>query len=46
MALHAFEGKIPFSSATIKKIDQLREVYDLDLTAGDSHKLTENGDRQ
>lgn len=44
IALHAFEGKAPFSPATIKKINQLKEVYDLDLTAADSHKLTENGD--
>jgi hypothetical protein len=46
MALHAFEGKAPFSPATIKKIDQLRDVYELDLTAEDSHMLTENEERQ
>jgi hypothetical protein len=46
MALHAFEGKAPFSPATIKKIDQLRDVYELDLTAEDSHRLTENEERQ
>lgn len=45
MALHAFEGKTPFSAATIKKIDQLKDVYELDLTAADSHKLTENEER-
>ena len=37
MALHAFEGKAPFSTHTTKKIRQLCEVYDLDLTAADSH---------
>ncbi|MCB1473591.1 MAG: hypothetical protein KDJ68_12115 [Rhodobiaceae bacterium] len=41
MALHAFEGKAPFSDATLKKIDQLKDVYDLDLTAADSHGLVE-----
>lgn len=42
MALHCFEGKVPpFSAATLKKIEQLKSVYDLDLTAADSHKLTE-----
>jgi hypothetical protein len=42
ITLHAFEGKSPFSPATIEKIDQLKSVYDLDLTAADSHKLIEN----
>ncbi|MCC0017125.1 MAG: hypothetical protein H6878_12735 [Rhodobiaceae bacterium] len=42
MALHAFEGKAPFSDATLKKIDQLKDVYDLDLTAADSHGLVED----
>ena len=37
MALHAFEGKTPFSEATRAKIDLLRQVHDLDLTAADSH---------
>lgn len=47
MALHCFEGKAPpFSAATLKKIDKLKEVYDLDLTAADSHKLSEQGDTQ
>ena len=41
MALHAFEGKAPFSEETLGKIAQLRQVYDLDLTAEDSHKLRE-----
>lgn len=42
MALHAFEGKAPFSEATLKKIAALRDVYELDLTAADSHSLTED----
>ena len=41
MALHAFEGKAPFSERTIEKIARLRDVYDLDLTAVDSHLYTE-----
>ena len=40
-SLHAFEGKTPFSEATMKKIEQLKSVYELDLTAEDSHKLSE-----
>ena len=44
MALHCFEGKLPpFSKDTLKKIGQLKQVYDLDLTAADSHKLNEKG---
>ncbi len=46
MALHCFEGKVPpFSDETLKKIAQLKAVYDLDLTAADSHKLIEAGDK-
>jgi len=41
MALHCFEGKAPFSEETLGKIQQLRDVYDLDLTAEDSHVLDE-----
>ena len=41
MALHCFEGKHPFSKETLGKIDKLRDVYDLDLTAEDSHGLDE-----
>ena len=42
MALHAFEGRAPFSDETIGKIEQLKSVYDLDLTAADSHRLSED----
>ena len=46
IVLHCFEGKTPpFSSETLRKIDQLKQVYELDLTAADSHKLKESGDR-
>jgi hypothetical protein len=41
ICLHAFEGKAPFSAATLKKIKALRSVYGLDLTAEDSHELRE-----
>ena len=43
MALHCFENKPPFSKATLEKIGQLKSVYDLTLTAEDSHKLKEAG---
>ena len=41
LALHAFEGKTPFSDETIAKIDQLKAVYELDLTAADSHQFSD-----
>jgi hypothetical protein len=43
MALHGFENRPPFSDETVKKIAQLKQVYDLDLTAADSHTLKEDG---
>lgn len=46
MALHAFEGKAPFGDATIKKIAQLKAVYDLDLSAADSHALSEQDNQK
>ena len=44
MSLHCFEGKTPFSAETRGKIDQLKSVYDLELTAADSHQLIEAGE--
>ena len=41
IALHALENKPPFSAATLKKITDLKRIYDLDLTAADSHQLRE-----
>jgi hypothetical protein len=37
IALHAFEGRTPFSPETLAKIEQLRDVYGLTLTAADAH---------
>ena len=41
IVLHAFEGKAPFSKTTLAKIAQFKQLYGLDLTAGDSHQLKE-----
>ena len=43
IVLHAFESKPPFGRATLQKIEGLREVYGLDLSAADSHALHEQG---
>ncbi len=41
IVLHAFEGKAPFSAATLRKIRALKTVYGLDLVAEDSHRMHE-----
>jgi len=41
ICLHAFENKPPFSAETLQRIRMLKEVYQLDLTAADSHRLVE-----
>jgi predicted DNA-binding ribbon-helix-helix protein len=42
IALHALENKPPFSTATIKRIADLKRVYGLDLAASDSHRLRDS----
>ena len=42
IVLHTFDGKTPFSDETLKAIANLKKVYHCDLTAADSHKLTES----
>ena len=41
IVLHSFEGKAPFSPETLAVIEQLKHVYGCNLTASDSHMLTE-----
>jgi hypothetical protein len=41
IVLHSFEGKAPFSRESIRKIGELKKIYGLDLSARDSHRLTE-----
>ena len=41
ITLHALENKPPFKAATLQKIADLKQVYELDLTAEDSHRLKE-----
>ena len=41
IVLHAFDGKCPFSEESLARIEALKEVYGLDLTAEDAHKLHE-----
>ena len=44
IVLHAFDGKSAFTKDTRDRIAALRTVYGLDLTARDSHRLTEQND--
>src|ERR1700730_12646134 len=41
IVLHAFDGKTPFSAASLKRIQDLKKFYALDLDSSASHKLTE-----
>ena len=39
IVLHAFEGKTPFTAQTLRKISELKNIYELDLDTRSSHRL-------
>jgi hypothetical protein len=41
IVLHAFDGKTPFSPASLERIAELKRFYGLDLDSGASHHLKE-----
>jgi hypothetical protein len=41
IVLHAFDGKTPFSPASLERIRQLKKFYELDLDSSASHRLKE-----
>ena len=41
IVLHAFDGKIPFSPESLKRIQDLKRFYALDLDSSASHRLKE-----
>jgi len=41
IVLHAFDGKTPFSAASLDRIRELKKFYGLDLDSNASHRLTE-----
>src|SRR6202049_3211416 len=41
IVLHAFDGKTPFSAASLERIEELKRFYELDLDSGASHRLKE-----
>jgi len=42
--LHSFEGRSPFSEATLEKIQQLKGVYGMDYGSEVAHQMTEGDD--
>jgi hypothetical protein len=41
IVLHAFDGKTPFSSDSLQRIQDLKKFYALDLDSSASHRLKE-----
>jgi hypothetical protein len=41
IVLHAFDGKAPFSEDSLKRIQDLKRVFRLELDASASHRLKE-----
>lgn len=41
IVLHAFDGKTPFGAESLKRIQDLKKFYSLDLDSSASHRLTE-----
>ena len=41
IVLHAFDGKGAFAPETLRKIKELKKIYELDLDASASHRLKE-----
>ncbi len=41
IVLHAFDGKAPFSPASLERIQELKKFYGLELNASASHRLKE-----
>jgi hypothetical protein len=41
IVLHAFDGKTPFSPASLERIRELKRFYELDLDSSSSHRLKE-----
>jgi predicted DNA-binding ribbon-helix-helix protein len=45
IVLHAFDGKCPFSHASLARIKELKKFYALDLDSKASHRLKETKKR-
>lgn len=45
IVLHAFEGQCPFGVESLRRIEDLKKFYGLDLDSRASHHLTESAAR-
>ncbi len=43
IVLHAFENKTPFSEDSLRRVEQLKDVYGMDYGASASHRFIEKG---
>ena len=43
IVLHAFDGLCPFQGESLRRIRELKRIYNLDLDASASHRLIEAG---
>lgn len=41
IVLHAFDGKCPFNQSSLKRIQELKAFYGLDLDSSAGHRLVE-----
>lgn len=41
IVLHSFEGQAPFGADSLARIEEIKKVFGLTLTAQDSHRLLE-----
>jgi hypothetical protein len=41
IVLHAFDGKAPFSQASLERVRELKKFYGLELDSNASHRLKE-----
>jgi hypothetical protein len=46
IVLHAFDGKTPFTRASLERIKELKKFYGLDLDSRASHRLREDGNKR
>lgn len=46
MVLHAFESSAPFHEESLRKIAQLKEVYEMDYGIEASHRLAETPSKE
>lgn len=42
IVLHAFDGKTPFGTESLRRVKELKRFYGLDLDSRASHRLTES----